>query len=218
MAQFHGTCPPNLAEISVCHQFIAATVTQPDQRPEHLRSSAENGGTFQQTRKAVVVEIHKTILTRTYASVVKTQLRTKPAALPKNGGRSAPSAPPKGQKPKRVLRLSVPREQQKRKYQPSAGPKSRKDRRPLGNHSIVLRLWPWNLRRLYPQSRGIPPPPVAVSYMVLRALDPIHHQGLCIALGALRTSPIKSLYAEAWESSFEHRLTKLAFNYILKLK
>ncbi|GFO50013.1 RNA-directed DNA polymerase from mobile element jockey [Plakobranchus ocellatus] len=32
---------------------------------------------------------------------------------------------------------------------------------------------------------------------VLRALDPIHHQGLRIALGAFRTSPIKSLYAEA---------------------
>ncbi|GFN99061.1 RNA-directed DNA polymerase from mobile element jockey [Plakobranchus ocellatus] len=32
---------------------------------------------------------------------------------------------------------------------------------------------------------------------VLRALDPIHHQGLRISLGAFRTSPIKSLYAEA---------------------
>ncbi|GFO30988.1 cleft lip and palate transmembrane protein 1-like protein [Plakobranchus ocellatus] len=33
-----------------------------------------------------------------YASAVKTQLRTKPAALPKDGGRSAPSVPPKGKK------------------------------------------------------------------------------------------------------------------------
>ncbi|GFO13721.1 RNA-directed DNA polymerase from mobile element jockey [Plakobranchus ocellatus] len=53
---------------------------------------------------------------------------------------------------------------------------------------------------------------------VLRALDPIHHQGLCIALGAFRTSPIKSLYAEAGEPSLEHRRMKLAFNYVLKLK
>ncbi|GFO48661.1 RNA-directed DNA polymerase from mobile element jockey [Plakobranchus ocellatus] len=53
---------------------------------------------------------------------------------------------------------------------------------------------------------------------VLRALDPIHHQGLRIALGALRTSPIKSLYADAGEPSLEHRRIKLAFNYVLKLK
>ncbi|GFN88474.1 RNA-directed DNA polymerase from mobile element jockey [Plakobranchus ocellatus] len=36
---------------------------------------------------------------------------------------------------------------------------------------------------------------------VLRALDPIHHQGLCIALGAFRTTPMKSLYAKAGEPS-----------------
>ncbi|GFN87513.1 RNA-directed DNA polymerase from mobile element jockey [Plakobranchus ocellatus] len=63
-----------------------------------LRYKAENGGTFQQARKAVVVELDKTISTRTFASAVKSQLRTKPAALPKDGGRSAPSAPPKGKK------------------------------------------------------------------------------------------------------------------------
>ncbi|GFO29326.1 reverse transcriptase [Plakobranchus ocellatus] len=53
---------------------------------------------------------------------------------------------------------------------------------------------------------------------VLRALDPIHHQGLRIALGAFRTFPIKSLYAEAGKPSLEHRRMKLAFNYVLKLK
>ncbi|GFN82299.1 retrovirus-related pol polyprotein from type-1 retrotransposable element r1 [Plakobranchus ocellatus] len=53
---------------------------------------------------------------------------------------------------------------------------------------------------------------------VLRALDPIHHQGLRIALGAFRTTPIKSLYAEAGEPSLEHRRMKLTFNYVLKLK
>ncbi|GFO31659.1 ribonuclease hi [Plakobranchus ocellatus] len=49
-------------------------------------------------------------------------------------------------------------------------------------------------------------------------MDPIHHQGLRIALGAFRTSPIKSLYTEAGEPSLEHRRMKLAFNYLLKLK
>ncbi|GFN90351.1 LOW QUALITY PROTEIN: hypothetical protein PoB_001685700 [Plakobranchus ocellatus] len=63
-----------------------------------LRYKAENGGTFQQASKEVVVELHKTISTRTYACAVKTQLRMKPAALPKDGGRSASSAPPKGKK------------------------------------------------------------------------------------------------------------------------
>ncbi|GFO40935.1 nucleic-acid-binding protein from mobile element jockey [Plakobranchus ocellatus] len=124
-----------------------------------LRYKAENCGTFQQARKAVEVELHKTISTRTFDSAVKSQLRTKPAALPKDGGRSAPFAPPKRKKPRRILRLPVPREQQKPKYQPSAGPKSKKDRRPLGKQSIVLRLWPWILRIRYPQSGGIPPPP-----------------------------------------------------------
>ncbi|GFO40684.1 RNA-directed DNA polymerase from mobile element jockey [Plakobranchus ocellatus] len=53
---------------------------------------------------------------------------------------------------------------------------------------------------------------------VLRALDPINNQGFRIALGAFRTSPIKSLYAEAGEPSLEHRRMKLAFNYVLNLK
>ncbi|GFN88459.1 RNA-directed DNA polymerase from mobile element jockey [Plakobranchus ocellatus] len=53
---------------------------------------------------------------------------------------------------------------------------------------------------------------------ILRVLDPIHHQGLRITLGAFRTLSIKSLYAEAGEPSLEHRRTKLAFNYTLKLK
>ncbi|GFO26748.1 ribonuclease hi [Plakobranchus ocellatus] len=53
---------------------------------------------------------------------------------------------------------------------------------------------------------------------VLRALDHIHHQNLRIVLGAFRTSPIKSFYAEAGEPSLGYRRTKLAFNYILKLK
>ncbi|GFO04503.1 hypothetical protein PoB_003100800 [Plakobranchus ocellatus] len=65
---------------------------------------------------------------------------------------------PRGKKPRKILRLPVPRKQQKSKYQPSAELKSRKDRRLLGKHSIVLRLWRWMMRILYPQSGGIPPP------------------------------------------------------------
>ena len=53
---------------------------------------------------------------------------------------------------------------------------------------------------------------------VLKLLDPVHHQGLRIALGAFRTSPVKSLYAEAEEPSLEHRRLKLSMNYFLKLK
>ncbi|GFO25072.1 ribonuclease hi [Plakobranchus ocellatus] len=59
---------------------------------------------------------------------------------------------------------------------------------------------------------------VSAKKHVLRALDPIHHQGLRIALGAFRTLPIKSLYAEAGEPSLEHLRIKLAFNLVLKLK
>ncbi|GFO08398.1 hypothetical protein PoB_003490300 [Plakobranchus ocellatus] len=53
---------------------------------------------------------------------------------------------------------------------------------------------------------------------VLGAVDLIHHQGLRIALGAFRTSPIKSLYAEAGKPSLEHRRINFACNYVLKLK
>ncbi|GFO25204.1 nucleic-acid-binding protein from mobile element jockey [Plakobranchus ocellatus] len=48
-----------------------------------LRYKAENGGTIQQARKALIVEIHITISTRTNASAVKTQLLTK-GGLPSN--------------------------------------------------------------------------------------------------------------------------------------
>ena len=41
---------------------------------------------------------------------------------------------------------------------------------------------------------------------------------LRIALGAFRTSPVQSLYAEASEPSLQHRRLKLAMNYYLKLR
>ena len=42
---------------------------------------------------------------------------------------------------------------------------------------------------------------------ILKELDPIHHQGLLIALGAFRTSPVPN-----------HRRLKLSMNYCLKMK
>ena len=44
---------------------------------------------------------------------------------------------------------------------------------------------------------------------ILKELDPIHHHGLRIALGAFRTSPVQSLYAEAGEPFLKHRLSEI---------
>ena len=51
----------------------------------------------------------------------------------------------------------------------------------------------------------------------LRKLDSIHNQGLRLALGALRTSPVSILYAEANEPSLNLRRKKLSLQYYLKL-
>ena len=52
----------------------------------------------------------------------------------------------------------------------------------------------------------------------LEMLDPIHHQGLRLALGAFRTSPSESLLAEANEPSLYNIRLKLSMQYALKLK
>ena len=52
---------------------------------------------------------------------------------------------------------------------------------------------------------------------ILKQLDPIHHQGLRITLGAFRTSA-QSLYIEAHEPSLTTRRLKLSLNYVLKLQ
>ena len=52
----------------------------------------------------------------------------------------------------------------------------------------------------------------------LKMLDPIHHQGLRLALGAFRTSPSESLLAEANEPSLFNRRLKLSMQYALKLE
>ena len=52
----------------------------------------------------------------------------------------------------------------------------------------------------------------------LRCLDSIHHLGLRLALGALRTSPIESLSVEASEATLSLRREKLALQYYTKLQ
>ena len=52
----------------------------------------------------------------------------------------------------------------------------------------------------------------------LKMLNTIHHQGLRLALGAFRTSPVESLYVEAGELPLEHRRIKLSLQYVTKLK
>ena len=51
----------------------------------------------------------------------------------------------------------------------------------------------------------------------LKQLNTIHHQGLRLALGAYKTSPIESLYTEANESLLLIRRQKLALQYYIKL-
>ena len=52
----------------------------------------------------------------------------------------------------------------------------------------------------------------------LKMLNTIHHQGLRLALGAFRTSPVESLYVEAGELPLEERRIKLSLQYLTKLK
>ena len=51
----------------------------------------------------------------------------------------------------------------------------------------------------------------------LKSLDTIHYQGLRLALGAFRTSPVESLYAESNEPSLYTRREKLSLQYTTKL-
>ena len=48
-------------------------------------------------------------------------------------------------------------------------------------------------------------------------LDPIHNQGLRLALGAFRTSPVASLYVEADEPSLYSRREKFSLQYAVRL-
>ena len=51
----------------------------------------------------------------------------------------------------------------------------------------------------------------------LQMLDPIHNQGLRLALGAFRTPPVASLYAEADEPLLYSRREKLSLQYAIRL-
>ena len=51
----------------------------------------------------------------------------------------------------------------------------------------------------------------------LQMLDTIYHQGLRLALGAFRTSPVTSLYAETDEPSLYLRREKLSLQYAARL-
>ena len=53
------------------------------------------------------------------------------------------------------------------------------------------------------------------SYLAM--LDPIHHQGLRLALGAFRTSRTASLYVEADELSLNTRREKLSLQYAIRI-
>ena len=49
-------------------------------------------------------------------------------------------------------------------------------------------------------------------------LNTVHHQGLRLALGTFHTSPVQNLYIEANKPSLNNRRTKLAMQYVVKLK
>ncbi|GBN39354.1 hypothetical protein AVEN_178269-1 [Araneus ventricosus] len=54
-----------------------------------------------------------------------------------------------------------------------------------------------------------------VSY--LKRLDYVHHQALRLCLGAFRTSPIPSLYTEAFEPSLPCRRDKLSLSFYFRI-
>ena len=52
----------------------------------------------------------------------------------------------------------------------------------------------------------------------IEMLNTVHHQGLRLALGALRTTPVESLYVESGDLPLEHSRIKLSLQYVTKLK
>ena len=52
----------------------------------------------------------------------------------------------------------------------------------------------------------------------LKTLNTVHHEGLRLILGAFRTSPVESLYSEAYEPPRKLRFTKLGLQYYSKIK
>ncbi|GFR07118.1 putative rna-directed dna polymerase from mobile element jockey-like protein [Trichonephila clavata] len=58
----------------------------------------------------------------------------------------------------------------------------------------------------------------SVCKSLLKILDPVHHQGLRLCLGAFRTSPVESLYAEAYEPPLDLRRKYLCLNHFMKIQ
>ena len=54
------------------------------------------------------------------------------------------------------------------------------------------------------------------SYLAM--LDPLHHKGLRLALGAFRNYPVASLYVEADEPSLTTRREKLSLQYMYAIR
>ena len=52
----------------------------------------------------------------------------------------------------------------------------------------------------------------------LKTLNTVHHEGLRLILGAFHTSPVESLYSEAYEPPLKLRFTKLGLQYYSKIK
>ena len=52
----------------------------------------------------------------------------------------------------------------------------------------------------------------------LKPLDVVHNQGIRLALGAFKSSPVESLYVEADEMPLNERRLELAMKYGLKIK
>ena len=52
----------------------------------------------------------------------------------------------------------------------------------------------------------------------LKQLNTVHHEGLRLILGAFKTSPVDSLYSEAYEPPLKIRFTKLGLQYYTKIK
>ena len=76
--------------------------------------------------------------------------------------------------------------------------------------STLLKLYPTLVRSKLDYS--------STKNYILKELDPIHNQGLRIALDAFRTSPVQSLYAVAGKPSLKHRRLRLSMNFYLQLK
>ncbi|GBO28076.1 hypothetical protein AVEN_95844-1 [Araneus ventricosus] len=51
----------------------------------------------------------------------------------------------------------------------------------------------------------------------LKRLDYVHHQAVRLCLGAFRTSPIPSLYTEAFEPTISCRIDKLSLSYYFRI-